>query len=55
MTNNNIPEGSRQIEMSELLAAIGELYVQTKIQRELIQQLQEKISATQREGSLPSN
>ena len=43
-----LPPGAREIQMNELLACIGELYLQTRL-------LREQLDAIKREGTLSNN
>lgn len=40
--SSNIPAGATPIDMEELFACIGELYLQVRLQRRTIQELAEK-------------
>jgi hypothetical protein len=42
MKQDELPAGARQIQPEELLAAIGELYVQVRVMRQAIQQQQQQ-------------
>lgn len=45
MTEQQVPADARPITFDDLFAAIGELYVQVRVQRQMIAQQQEQTSS----------
>lgn len=54
-TNNGISDDRTPVDINELLAIVGELYVQARIHQKLIGQLRGQINAIERQSEIPHN